>query len=306
MADTHTSTACSSDVQKVSKALPIHSVLPVQWLCSNTKITSTKHASINPVRRSTRKRKTTTQAAEEASTRKAIRIAQSLNRKLVARAKREAKSLANPRMKPPLNWLQPVPYAQRLKQGISEWQYAKCNLQPEPDSPPAIIERVAKMLEQHKGSVVVHSGAGISVAAGIPDFRGHRGVWTLQRNNQNRHHADDGISRSSHTAGARGDARPSASACASASARKSKENGSGSRSQQTVVPQAGFSHARPTHAHRLIQVSIYFPLSIALPPSIGVQTCEDFIVLLGLSFFCCDSYLPVPSTGWPAGLSAAL
>ena len=47
------------------------------------------------------------------------------------------------------------------------------------------VERKAELLagwmRQHRGRVVVHTGAGVSTAAGIRDFRSGDGVWTMQR-----------------------------------------------------------------------------------------------------------------------------
>uniref|UniRef100_T1JDX6 protein acetyllysine N-acetyltransferase n=1 Tax=Strigamia maritima TaxID=126957 RepID=T1JDX6_STRMM len=71
-------------------------------------------------------------------------------------------------------------YAKGLSSYVNK---GKCGL-PEKFDDEETVETKAKMVAdmiKNAKHVVVHTGAGISTAAGIPDFRGPKGVWTLEQ-----------------------------------------------------------------------------------------------------------------------------
>ncbi|XP_069784606.1 NAD-dependent protein deacylase sirtuin-6 isoform X3 [Narcine bancroftii] len=67
--------------------------------------------------------------------------------------------------------------------GLSHYEHkGKCGLPENFDSPEELERKVLELVDvvRNAAYLVVHTGAGISTSSGIPDFRGPRGVWTME------------------------------------------------------------------------------------------------------------------------------
>ena len=70
-------------------------------------------------------------------------------------------------------------YAARL----SDYKHKGVTGLPETEDAPAVLEaKLAQLIDMVRAAerVVVLTGAGVSTSAGLPDFRGPRGIWTLE------------------------------------------------------------------------------------------------------------------------------
>ncbi|XP_061098922.1 NAD-dependent protein deacetylase sirtuin-6 [Conger conger] len=74
--------------------------------------------------------------------------------------------------------------------GLSPYAHkGVCGLPESFDSPEELQRKVAILAQMVKESryMVAHTGAGISTSAGIPDFRGPSGVWTMEQRGETPH-----------------------------------------------------------------------------------------------------------------------
>ncbi|KAI9351448.1 DHS-like NAD/FAD-binding domain-containing protein [Obelidium mucronatum] len=73
-----------------------------------------------------------------------------------------------------------IPYADRLIQITDKGLCGDKELEETEEIVREKVKKLAQLIRDANGETLIHTGAGISTSAGVPDFRGPNGVWTRQ------------------------------------------------------------------------------------------------------------------------------
>ena len=75
-----------------------------------------------------------------------------------------------------------APLMANLTRSLRRKAQTEERLEEREDPPEVMMEHVAVLVQKirQRGTFVMHTGAGFSTAAAIPDFRGRNGIWTQQ------------------------------------------------------------------------------------------------------------------------------
>jgi len=142
-----------------------------------------------------------------------------------------------------------------------------CGLPEKNETKRAMDSKIKRLIELIRTSrhTTVLTGAGISTAAGIPDFRGPKGIWTQEEDEKKRMRKDRSQSKKrrlhdSHSIGTTSTKTTSSGDCdkdsSSATTHRDKKGKKDSESKSTIAaectPSASFETAKPTITHRAI------------------------------------------------------
>lgn len=134
-------------------------------------------------------------------------------------------------------------YASRLKEYPNKGVCGLPELQETTRSYNFKRQQLADLVRKHKGRIVVLTGAGISTSAGIPDFRGPQGVWTMEQKEKKNHKKSKKQQPSKK--------RPRSSKQKPEEESISKDSND-EESSVTRAPVMDFSHAQPTLTHKAL------------------------------------------------------